>query len=162
MEKSSPVLSVVSWAMRYRRRHQRGDRCIGSGRGCEGREWGGDSVLGSEPTAGKVRCSLCLDWHGTSATMERSGGGAVEVSNGVSIGGFEPRTRDTPGGVRKGIPTPKLEARSRGFASSSVVNGYLGNPHVYRCDGLFEGARPPVSRFRWRPCKLRPARGKGT
>jgi hypothetical protein len=37
MEKSRRVRAAVSWEMRYRRRHHRGDRCIGSGRGCEGR-----------------------------------------------------------------------------------------------------------------------------
>ncbi|MBW2405258.1 MAG: transposase [Deltaproteobacteria bacterium] len=39
MEKRGRVLAVVSWGKRYRACHQRGDRWVGSGRGCECREW---------------------------------------------------------------------------------------------------------------------------
>jgi transposase-like protein len=44
----------------------------------------------------------------------RRGWGAeekAEVSNGVSNGGFEPRTRDTLGGARKEIPIPDMLRR---------------------------------------------------
>ena len=67
---------------------------------------GGAPYRGPSPRQGRCGVPFALTGMATSTTMERSGGGAVEVSNGVPNGGFEPRTRDTPGGVRKGIPIP--------------------------------------------------------
>jgi len=71
----------------------------------------------------------------------------AEVSNGVSNGGFEPRTRDTLGGVRKEIPIPSSPSDVDDIDGNNdwPVNLHLSKhlTDVYRSVDFYLPALPP-------------------